>query len=565
MRQSRIRTGSPRRGRWGDRVHLPGAASWLRRMRFVAGACLTAILLVSGGAPALAQDAGGATYIAGVVTGPDGKPLPDAQVTARPSAGGLAVSARTDAAGRYHLDVRGEHVVTVEKEGYVAATALVLAGPAPHNVRLTAAEERGYTLDPLLVQAPARAPVPVRRGESPGSGLSSLSGHSAAAYPGDPGDLAGSSGISGQYVPSGAGAISVSGQPPSGNRVTVDGAGFDASSLPPEAMAAAGVLAHPYDVSRGQFTGGEIAGRTLSGTNLWGGVFRTSIQHPSLQYAGPAGASGAAGPLWAQVGGGGGGPLVRGRLFVYGAVQATTRSSFSSPLDPAGAEALRYGISPDSLRRFLQLIRGFGIGEGAGGERRTHAASTIARIDFLPGANHTATLRLDGRARRSDGALGSPLAITSGGRDEGKDGGVFAQLVSRMGRAGNDLTVYRSGGTQRSLRTYEGPTGRLWLGQDTGVGGTLVSFGAAPFSIPDEDRSALEAAERFTLSLNGGHQILLGGAYQAERVVRRGAADASGTFTFASLAELEAGRAQRFTRSLGGQTGEMSSDYAAIF
>jgi len=510
------------------------------------------------------------------VARPDGAPLAGATLRARATgaAGGDWSRAPTGADGRYCLRVSGagEYLLVVEREGFLARSLLLDLSARVEarlaDLRLT--PDDAVRLEAVVAQAPRRTPPSPRRGAPPGSDLASLAGSEAALYPGTSGgDLAVSAGVSGQYLRVGQ-DLSVEGQSPSGNRTTLDGSGYDARDVPAEGLAAAGVFAHPYDVSRGQFTGGEIAGRTMGGTNVWGGALRLSLEPAWLTYgAGPRGA-GDARARQALVSAGGGGPLVPGRLFVYGAVQADARTSSAPGLGRGTPGLPGYGLPADSVRRFFDVLQRLGVDAGEGvGARHARAGSAIARIDYLPSARHALMLRLDGRGRESSGGAGSPLGTGGAASEETLGGGALAQLISHAGRVENELTLRRSAASQRVRRAYHGPAGEVWVGADAadgGVSGASLGFGGEPVGFPPESRSAAELGERLTLTLGGGaHRLQLGGAWQRERVERASDGNRLGTFTFASLADLEAGRAVRFTRTLGDRTAELATGYAAVY
>ncbi|HEX8674009.1 MAG TPA: hypothetical protein VF710_19075, partial [Longimicrobium sp.] len=344
---------------------------------------------------------------------------------------------------------------------------------------------------------------------------------------------------------------------------TVDGAGFDAGSLPPEALAAAGVIAHPYDVSRGQFTGGELAGRTMSGTNLWGGAFRMAFQNRSLAYG--ARERMAAG----RIGGGGGGPIVPGRLFVYGAGQLVIQESPARALDPDNPRLPSLGISADSARRLLQIVEGLGVRNAPEADARTSTSAILARFDYLPGSRHSLTLRIDARRRDSDG-FGSPFSASGGGETREKSGGVLLKAFTRFrGGATHDASVYLSGTDQRSAPGAALPAGELWLRSDLVDGSrgiSTLSFGGDAQAWPAEDRSAMEISDRVTIPLaRGAHQLQVGALYLREHVEASAMNDRFGTFSFATLADVQAGRPVRFTRWLGSAEGEAVTATHALY
>jgi len=512
--------------------------------------------------------AGQTVPISGRVISTAGAPLSGARVEARdPDAvEGAAASTTTNAAGRYLVRVRPgrEYALSVELPGFVGGTVLVnaTATGAIRDLRLAPEMGTPTVLEGLTVRAPPRTPQTERRGDAPGAALVSRAASIATRHPGDPGDLAASVGTSGQVL-RGAGGLSVAGQGPSANRTTVDGAGFDAGSLPPEALAAAGVIPHPYDVSRGQFTGGELAGRTMSGTNLWGGAFRMAFQNPTLAYgARERMATG-------RLGGGGGGPIVPGRLFVYGAGQVVVQESPARALDPDNPRLPSLGVSADSARRLLQIVDRLGVRNAPATDARTSTSALLARFDYLPGSRHTLTLRVDARRRASDG-FGSPFSASGGAETSEESGGLMLKALTRFRGGGtHDASVYLSSTDQRSAAGAALPAGELWLRSDLDDGSrgiSTLSFGGDAQPWPAEDRGALELSDRVTIPLGrGAHQLQMGALYLRERVEASAMNDRFGTFTFATLADVEAGQPVRFTRWLGSGVGEAVTATHALY
>jgi len=541
--------------------------------RVVCYACLTLGGLVACAAPLHAQGAGAACPIQGRVTRADGAPVAGATVRARlaNAPAGPAATAVTAADGRFCVALRaaGEVVVEVERGGFVGRTLLLAVGARTADVQLApdGAAADTVRLAALVARAPRPTPRTTRRGAPPGGDLASLPGGEAALYPGAPGDLAASAGVSGQFLPVRGQDLSIEGQVPSANRTTLDGAGFDARDVPAEGLAAAGVFAHPYDVSRGQFTGGEVAGRTMGGTNLWGGGVRLSLQPGWLTGGGAPQASWGAHSHQEFLSAGGGGPILPGRLFVYAAAQADRRTADASGLSRDAAGLPGYGIAADSLHRFFDVLQGLGVDAGAAPTARlARSGSALARFDYLASPRHSLMLRLDARGRESSGGAGSPFSTAAAAREESTGGGALAQLTSRMGPAENEATARWSAAGQGVRRAYQGPAGQVWVGSAGGgaLSGGSLAFGGEPLGFPRERRAALELGDRMVVS-RGAHLWQVGGTWQWERVTRAGEGDRMGTFTFATLADLEAGRPLRFTRSLGGAAARVSTGYAAAY
>jgi hypothetical protein len=515
----------------------------------------------------------GECRLAGRVTGLDGAPIPGATLQATGSAFDVTARAILASDGRYCLALPrgGEYVLQVDAEGFVGRSLLLTVsgeGPAQTlDLELTPVTRATVQLDPVVARAAPRAPQPTRRGAAPGSETTSRAAASIGLFPGAPGDLAASAGVSGHYVPVAGGDISINGQPPTGNRTTLDGAGFDAREVPAEGLAAAGVFPHPYDVSRGQFTGGEIAGRTMGGTNVWGGAMRFAAETQWRASDGGPDAGGSAWPRQLFFSGGGGGPLLPGRLFMYGAAQADQRRVEPFGPDPAGPG---FAIAADSLARFRHIVEGLGFGSSLGAATgHTRSASAIARLDYIPDGRHEAMLRLDARGRESSRAAGTAPGLLAEAREQSFGSGALVQLTSRLNRAENEFSLRGSMSGQRVPSAGVGPAGEVWIGSggssDPWSGGQLA-FGGEPLGLPAEERTAFEVGDRLVLTLSDGkHQLQVGGAWQAEQVWRASQANRLGTFTFASLGDLEAGRPVRFTRALGDRVSEVTAGYMAAY
>jgi hypothetical protein len=551
----------------GAATRLPEAGTKLRRLSVAAG---VVIALLS--ANRLASQAPGCR-LSGRVTGPGGTPVQTAtvQATSTDTATSATARATPDADGRFCLRLRhgGEYVVQVDAEGFISRALLLTiqgnAGSQTLDVQLTPAAGAAVQLDPVVARAPRLTPKPVLRGAAPGSDLASQASYTIALYPGVPGDIAGSAGVSGEYVPVAGGALSVNGQSPTGNRTTLDGPGYDARDVPAEGLAAGGVFAHPFDVAHGQFTGGEIAGRTMGGTNVWGGAIRLALE-PQWRAAGevPGGGRGSQ-PGEVFVSGGGGGPLLPGRLFVFGAAQARQRWNGTSGANPIGPGSL----APDSLARFQGIVEALGfpstLTRSAGHAR---SATAIARLDYVVNQRHQAMFRIDARGREASSTAG-PALLLSAERELSYGGGALLQITSRLSRAENEFSLRGSVSDRRVRSAAAGPRGEVWISSavsGTGVAGAQLAFGGEPVGAPAEDRRGVEAADRLALTLAGGrHQLQVGGAAQAEVVGRAIRGNRLGTFSFASLGDLEAGRPVRFTRALGERAAEVASGYMAVY
>ncbi|MEW5981124.1 MAG: carboxypeptidase regulatory-like domain-containing protein [Acidobacteriota bacterium] len=266
-----------------------------------------------------AQDSG---RVAGRVTDPTGLALPGVTITA--SGPGQAASARSDADGRYVLTLApGEYRLTYTIAGFEPRLAILVVRPTAvttHDVRLELASI------PQTVQVAAATDSPADRwpilGEFviPGPEADPLpdewSAESAALFA--PGvTSAGSSG-----------AISMAGAFSYGNLFLVDGLvatentggrsrPFFIQSAVQETRVTSGAVPTEY----GRFQGGVVNTITRSGGNSLSGSLRIGLTNDQWRaltpYRGDATLNQRV-PTWEGVIGG---PLVRNRLFYFGAVQ----------------------------------------------------------------------------------------------------------------------------------------------------------------------------------------------------------------------------------------------------
>jgi hypothetical protein len=381
------------------------------------------------------------------------------------------------------------------------------------------------------------------------------------------GDLSALAALQRGVVGLGDGGFSVAAQAAAQNAVTLDGASFGATSLPAEALRATAVVTSTFDPARGQFSGGQLAATTLNGTNRFGGAARLRLATPALQGVGAAGES-----RVVQLDGGAGGALVRDRLFWYGAVQASHRSSPVTTLQNASTAFLgNLGVSPDSVRRLQEIVRGLGYGTvpRIPGRQDSDVGRGLLRLDWAAGSDHAVMLRLDARGTRLKGLGESPFSLPGGGgelRDAG--GGALLQLTSYRGKARNELRAYLSSGS-RGLEPYlAGPSASVRVGSvadDSSAGSALLRFGGGAIAIPRSSTSLLELSDELVLPAGGSSRVKLGLLASREEARRSGARNPYGTFAFNSLDDLEAGVPASYTRTFGDRGAAAAGEYLALF
>lgn len=527
-----------------------------------------ALAALCAGVPFAPPLAAQADTISGRVIAADSTPISTARVSTT-AADGRVFAARADSLGRYRIVVpahAGGYSVTAAAFGYSGLTAIVqLPAGTYHATRNFRLNPRRLVLDTLSVRATtARLST---SGSSPGERNAEGSALSLAAFGIDPERLIEGGALDPGALLVGDGVLSVGGQPPSQNRTSVDGAGFD-SALPSEGVRGAALLSNTYDPARGQFSGAEIAARTLSGTNRWGGAVSARLDDPRLRYGAVGGDAWGRRERDLRLGGGGGGALIRDRLFVYGALDLSRRSGPSAFLDPADRTGLtRLGLASDSAARFVAITQALGIQARSARSARSDFASGLVRFDYALSDRHSLTVRLDGRDSRLTGLGASPLRLAGAELSQRSwDAGAFAQLSSGSARWGNDLRAYVSRGESR-MDDVGIPAAVVRVSSilpDATMGWAELGFGGLSFSLAQGARAGWELSDELVFEPADRHRIKLAGLVQEQRASRGNVPAQDGIFIFDSLEDLALGRAASFARGLGAPPPDVSRRYAAF-
>lgn len=521
--------------------------------------------------------------ITGTVTRVEGNlPVEDANIEVMSLESNVTRRARTNDKGKFTVlfpDGGGQYRVT--------AKALGLA-PQVLNVQRNGDEDRlvvniRMSTNPTVLAAvtvQARQNVP-REGDrpAPGSVERALNADQAARLPVDASDLTqlaltapGVVSITGSD--STAAGFSVAGQAPTANNITLDGLSFGSSQVPQEAVRTTRVITSGYDVARGQFSGGQIASSTRSGTNSPQGNFTYILRDRDLSVEGQDASPLNQGYNQNQFSGGFGGPIVKDKLFFFGAVQLRRREDIVPNLGNADATTLeRFGVAPDSVTRFFNIASADGIAPRSvlANDRTSNNVSGIARFDYLTEGGQSLSIRGDYNYQNSDPSRIGTLSLPqTGGDTRNWGGGLAATLTSNIaGRFLNELKVYASVSKNDGTPFITLPFGRVQVTSDLGDGETGISsltFGGNT-GLPQAGKTnTLEATnETSWLSEGGAHRFKLGGLFNLQSFERDVTTNRWGTFTFNSLGDFEAGLPATYTRTLTPRLREGAGANAAIY
>jgi hypothetical protein len=149
----------------------------------------------------------------------------------------------------------------------------------------------------------------------------------------------------------------VAGQRPTSNSTTLDGLTFGGASVPQDAVRNTRVITNSYDVARGQFSGGQVATTTKSGTNSVQGTANYSLRDRDLSVSVGDTSAFTQGFTQHQLSAGVGGPLAKNKIFYFGSMSGRLRDDgLQSLLSATPSSLTRLGLAPDSAQRFLGFL-----------------------------------------------------------------------------------------------------------------------------------------------------------------------------------------------------------------
>jgi hypothetical protein len=548
----------------------------LRRVSFLLALCCGALL------PARVLCAQ-TDVVRGRIVGPDSVPIERANVTVTTLTGNVSRSSRTDKNGRFTVTFpgdEGDYMVTINALGFATKRFEV---KRTNDQEILVADARLQRVATQLdaVQVNAQRQRVARDNGSPDISGSERPINPAAVSADQLGDLAAMAasmpGV--QMIPGADGnpnGFSVLGVGADQNSTTLNGMNFGGSSLPRDANVSTSVVTTPYDVSRGGFSGGQLTVRSRPGNNY---IIRSSslnFDSPSLQWTDPAARS--LGQRYQNISAGGlfAGPIAVDKSFYSIAYQAGRRSQGLQSLlntSPIGLQAA--GIANDSVSRLLDILSRSRVPTSVGGiptSRLADQALVFGTLDYTPPSSTTGqafNLTFNGSWSRQDpsGISLTELPAHSGERSnyfgmlQGKHSGYFGFVLSesslgfsQMAMNGNPFTDLPSGSV-RVNSTFA----------DAVPSVQTVAFGGNPaMDISFTTRSAQARNQLGWFSENNKHSVKLTTELRADRYTQDLTTNRLGSFTFNSLADLEAGRPAAFTRQVADNGRTTGLDVASV-
>ena len=356
---------------------------------------------------------------------------------------------------------------------------------------------------------------------------------------------------------------SILGSAPESNLTTLNGMGLASGSIPRAANTQTRVTGATYDATRGGFSGSNTDVELGAGDRFYQRRRAYLTLAPSaLQYTDAIGR--AAGAQTSNIRGsiGADGELIRDALTYNVAVDvAHSVSQPATLLDAGDAVLLRAGVSPDSVSRLIGLANPLGLslaGHGVPSLHEHDAFSWLGRLDDTRDTLATRALTSYASYTRDGGMGFTPLSAPStGGTQTQQTAGAQLTIGNYVGKERLTLTETRLAAS--IVKTHVTPYEQIPGASVLVLSPTLTSSnGAANLLLgggqnlaDDDSRWSLEGSNQTTWNANGkvNHfKALLWG--RADGLRQSAIPNALGTFGFNSLADLAAGNADSYTRTL---------------
>jgi len=551
---------------------------------------LVTLLAVLPAVPSLCAQDLQRDILAGRVTEPGGDPVAGALVSvvaAGAAAGTRPQTARTDAEGRWLIAVqegRGEYVVRVNMIGMApaqaAATRIAPRTPILINFRL---EPVPVTLAEVNVVARQRSRPPreivAEDQASAERYTNAMVTFTSAIATADQGTLAAlaASATGVTLLPDAAGGppgFSVLGLSADQNRVTLNGAQFGGGDIPRDAVLGTTVAPTSYDVSRGGFSGGQLAITTYGGGNFYNRMAHVTLDAPSLQWTDAVGRRTGQQYTNAQVSGTAAGRIVWNRVFYSVSAQLGHRSSDLQSLlagDPSSLQ--RVGVAPDSVTRLVSALALHGLPLTSGrvsSGRETDNASLLARLDWVPSQTVATNLVVSARRNRSRASfLGLTAVPGHGGSVKTSGVDVTATLSAYLpGNYLNDLRLGARTNVSASDPYLELPDVRVRVSSvfaDSTTGTTSLQFGGNPALPRGVRNSGAELSDQLSwLSLDRKHRVRATLNVRSDAFSQDQYSNRRGTYTFNSIADFEANQPASFSRVFAGRKASANALTGAI-
>ena len=538
-----------------------------RCSRYRLGALATILLALAMGAGALDAQT---DVIRGRVTGVDDQPLASVRVTATSVPGNVTRTTQTNGDGRFQIafaNGTGDYIMGYMTFGY-AFRQFQVKRLADEDVLIADANLTPIQLDSLVVEAAVRQKV---NRNAQGQDVSAEQAVAASELPAEAqGNIAAmAASLPGVLLLPGlegeADAFSVLGMGADANSVTLNGMAMGANGLPRDAAVTSSLTTSPFDVSRGGFSGGNFNFTSRAGSNYR--VRGMSLQGtaPQLQWTDRAAQALGNDHTDLSLSGIMSGPLSRNKAFYSLSFQLGRDARDNQTLLNTSELGLRTaGVAADSVARFLGILQQRGIptlGGPGRAQRVNDSGSVFGSVDFTPpnsSSGHSFGINFNGSwGRQSPVAAGftPQLGLESAGGERTNWGaGLQARHSGYLG-----MVLSESSAGINVSRNYGDPYlalpgGRVRVSSlfDDGTSGVqTLAFGGSQ-GLSSASRTAAASLQNSLSWFDNGnkHRVRLSTELRYTGLEQDQSANLLGTYTFNSLADLEAGLPAALSRTL---------------
>lgn len=520
--------------------------------------------------------------IRGRITGPDSLPIERATITVTSLNGNITRNARTDKNGRFTITFpgdEGDYMVSVAALGFTGKR-FEIKRTADQDILIADARlsKSAAQLDAVKVQAQRDKPQRDANGNDIGGSERPVNANFSTDALGDLAALAASMpGV--QLIPGADGTpngFSVFGLTADQNATTLNGMNFGANGIPRDANVSSSLALAPYDVSRGNFSGGVLNIRTGRASNYIVRTTSANIDAPAVQWTDRAGQ--ALHQQYANLSLSGliAGPIQPDKSFFNLSYQLGRRQSdLQSLLNTDALGLTAAGISADSANRLMGILGRLGVPTTVGAvpsNRYNDQAMVLGSMDFTPPTSTTGqafNVTFNGSWNRSTAVTMSPSELPAHSGDRKSwNAGVQGRHTNYFGFGIlSESSVGLSANSNYGTPYLDEPSGTVRI-NSAFAGGTVpqtISFGGNPMlntSVNQVSAQAMNALSWFSES--NKHRLKFASELRRDSYAQDQTTNRFGSFSYNSLADLEAGIASSYTRQLSPRKRSQSQYVGAV-
>ena len=529
--------------------------------------------------------------ISGTVTNAQGAPLAGVPVEVVDAATGTRAGQVTQEGGRFfvaNLEVGRGYTVNVRRIGFAPETRGGVVVTLSQTTRLDITlREQATQLEAVVVDAsaPASEFSPTRQGAQ-----TVISDTLVRRNPTLNRDVSDLTRLTPQVSVSPNGRQSAAGQNNRFNNIQVDGvslanrfglgdsptvgAQVGGRALPLDAIREYQVLLSPYDVRQGNFTGALVNAVTQSGTNEFQGS--AFLFYRGEEFARDTSFLRDRPFVRRQFGASLGGPIVRDRLRFFATAELSRNENpVSGPyFDPGATNGLVNSTSTNARVTQAQVdsfttaltARGIPAGNASLFSVENPLVNTFARLDFQINNSNRLVVRNIYNDQQQDDfsrSLGTFNFTSNAFRRTEKSNQSVAQLFTSFGNGFSNEAIV--GYTTTRFKRNPSVFAPQVLVQNVGGTANGVNFRAGTENSTQGNElreNLLELQNNFTMPL-GAHTVTVGTRNELYTVYNAFLQNSFGFYTFASLADLAAGRAPNQYSGSGGLGGDVAAEFTA--